>query len=57
MLGSGAIKGFGITLGLGVALSFLTAVTASRIMLNAISNIAVFQKMTFYGLKEVEDND
>lgn len=57
MLGSGPIKGFGITLGLGVALSFLTALTASRIMLTAISNIASLQKLSYYGLKEAASND
>ena len=39
-LGSGAVKGFAYTLGLGVILSFLTAVTASRLMLKSVSNYA-----------------
>jgi preprotein translocase subunit SecD len=57
MLGSGPIKGFGITLGLGVALSFLTALTASRIMLTSMSNISSLQKLSYYGLKEAKVND
>ena len=57
ILGSGPIKGFGITLGLGVGLSFVTALTASRIMLAAVSNIKKAQKLSYFGIKEVQAND
>jgi preprotein translocase subunit SecD len=57
ILGTGPIKGFGITLGFGVSLSFLTAVTASRIMLVAVSNIKQLQKLSYYRVKEVKSND
>lgn len=48
-LGTGPIKGFAVTLGLGVALSFLTAITASRIMLKAISGINMAKNRWMYG--------
>lgn len=35
ILGTGAVKGFAVTLILGVALSFITAITASKIMLKS----------------------
>ncbi len=48
-LGTGPIKGFAITLGLGVILSFLTAITASRIMLKSVANIDMAKKRWLYG--------
>jgi preprotein translocase subunit SecD len=39
-LGTGAIRGFAVTLFIGVLLSFLTAITASRILLRSVSDIA-----------------
>jgi len=39
-LGTGAIRGFAVTLFIGVLLSFLTAISASRIMLRSVSDIA-----------------
>lgn len=48
-LGTGPIKGFAITLGLGVILSFLTAVTASRIMLKGISDTKIAKNHWLYG--------
>jgi len=38
-LGTGAIRGFAVTLFLGVLLSFFTAITASRIMLKAVADV------------------
>ncbi len=38
VLGTGAVRGFAITLILGVALSFFTAITASKIMLKSVAN-------------------
>jgi preprotein translocase subunit SecD len=47
--GTGAIKGFAITLALGVALSFLTAVTVSRIMLKSVSDVNIAKHHWLYG--------
>ncbi|RCX13824.1 preprotein translocase subunit SecD [Anaerobacterium chartisolvens] len=48
-LGTGAIKGFAVTLFLGVLLSFFTAVTASRIMLRAAADINIAKHRWLYG--------
>ncbi|NMB96070.1 MAG: protein translocase subunit SecD [Clostridiaceae bacterium] len=48
-LGSGPIRGFSITLGMGVVISFITAVTASRIMLKAVSSEKFAKNPKLYG--------
>lgn len=48
-LGTGPIKGFAVTLFIGVLLSFLTAVTASRIMLKSVSNVNIAKNSWLYG--------
>ncbi len=52
--GTGAIKSFAMTLGLGVALSFLTAVTASRIMLKSVASVNIMKHRWLYGVKAKE---
>lgn len=49
-LGSGPIKGFALTLGMGVALSFLTGVTATKIMLKAIAGAKFAKDPKLYGV-------
>ncbi len=56
LFGTGAIKGFGITLCLGVLLSFFTAITASRIMLRTVTSIDTFRNPWFYGIKGVKQD-
>jgi preprotein translocase subunit SecD len=50
--GSGPIKSFALTLLLGVILSFLTAVTASRMMLKAVADVDIAKRRWLYGVKE-----
>jgi len=50
--GTGPLKSFALTLLLGVILSFLTAVTASRIMLKAVADVDIAKKRWLYGVKE-----
>jgi len=50
VFGTGAIKGFGITLCLGVFLSFFTAISATRLMLNGVSNVDIARKPWLYGV-------
>jgi len=50
-LGSGPIKGFATTLGLGVIISFLTAVTATKIMLQAVTGVEFARNKWLYGVK------
>lgn len=48
--GTGSIKNFAITLGIGVALSFLTAIVVTRIMLKSVSNLDVAKHHKLYGV-------
>ncbi|NLM09782.1 MAG: protein translocase subunit SecD [Clostridiaceae bacterium] len=50
-LGSGPIKGFAMTLGIGVAISFVTAVTATRLMLQGVTGLSIFKNKWLYGVK------
>lgn len=50
-LGTGAIKGFAITLAIGVFLSFFTALTASRILLKAVADVNLGKNKWLYGVK------
>jgi preprotein translocase subunit SecD len=47
--GSGPMVSFAYTLGIGVILSFLTAVTASRIMLRSVSDVNIAKHHWLYG--------
>ena len=51
IMGSGPIKGFATTLGLGVIISFLTAVTASKIMLQSVTGVEFARNKWLYGVK------
>ncbi len=48
--GSGPIKGFALTLGLGVAISMFTAIIVTRTFLFALANMGWAQNPKFYGL-------
>ena len=50
VFGQGPIRGFAFTLGLGVVLSFLTAVLVSRIMLKSVSEINIAKHHWLYGV-------
>jgi len=51
VLGSGPVRGFAVTLILGVALSFISAITVSRILLKALSDYKIGRNLEMYGLK------
>jgi preprotein translocase subunit SecD len=53
LCGTGPIKSFALTLGLGVMLSFLTAVTVSRIMIKSIADLDVAKHHWLYGVRGV----
>ncbi len=56
--GTGPIKSFAITLIVGVILNFLTAVTASRLMLKSVAGLNIAKHRWLYGVKGVkEQND
>jgi preprotein translocase subunit SecD len=55
--GTGPIKSFALTLGLGVALSFLTAVVVSRIMLKSVVNVNIAKHHWLYGISTPKDKE
>ncbi|SMC59858.1 protein translocase subunit SecD [Sporomusa malonica] len=48
-LGTGPIKGFAVTLGLGIVLSMFTAITITRYVLRMLIHANVFKNSKFYG--------
>ncbi len=50
-LGSGLVKGFAVTLAVGVAVSMFTAITCSRALLLAVISNPDLRKPEFYGVK------
>ncbi len=48
-LGSGPIKGFAITLGLGILLSMFTAITVTKYLLKSLMNSSVFKSGKIFG--------
>jgi preprotein translocase subunit SecD len=50
VFGTGPMLSFALTLGLGVLLSFLTAVTVSRIMIKSISDLDIAKHHWLYGV-------
>ena len=48
-LGSGPIKGFAITLGLGIVLSMFTAITVTKVMLKMLMHTNVFKNGKIFG--------
>lgn len=49
--GTGPIQSFAYTLIIGVILSFITAVTATRLMLKAVSDLDIARRPWLYGVK------
>jgi len=50
--GTGTVKGFALTLGIGVAVSFFTAVVVTQMLLHAAIEIQSFRKRSLYGVEE-----
>ena len=48
-LGSGPIKGFAITLGLGIVLSMFTAITVTQYLLKLLIGSNLFKNSKFFG--------
>lgn len=55
IVGSGPIKGFALTLIIGVLMSFFTAIVIVKYMLKALSTLKIFGRKWFYGVKEVTE--
>ncbi|MDI9513862.1 MAG: protein translocase subunit SecD [Bacillota bacterium] len=52
IMGTGPVKGFGVTLGLGVVLSFITAVTITKVLIKNITAFGFARNRKLYGVKE-----
>jgi len=52
ILGTGPVKGFGVTLGLGVILSFITAVSITKVLVNNITAFGFARNKKLYGVRE-----
>ncbi|NLI39266.1 MAG: protein translocase subunit SecD [Clostridiaceae bacterium] len=52
ILGTGPVKGFGVTLGLGVVLSFITAVSITKTLIKNITAFGFARNKKLYGVKE-----
>lgn len=50
-LGSGFVKGFAVTLGVGVLTSMFTAITLSRSLMLAMISNPIFRKPEYYGMR------
>lgn len=50
ILGTGPVKGFGVTLLFGTLFSFLSVITASKTMLRGVSAISLFKNKWLYGV-------
>jgi len=49
VLGSGAVKGFAVTLMIGIGASMITAIFVTRFLLNLVINMKIFNNSKFYG--------
>ena len=54
IFGTGTIKGFAVTLTIGVAVSFFTAVTLTRYLLKLVMDMGTTNKLWLYGITKKE---
>jgi protein-export membrane protein SecD len=50
--GTGSVKGFALTLGIGVAVSFFTAVVVTQMLLHAVIQVPALRKRQLLGVEE-----
>lgn len=55
-LGSGPVKGFALTLMIGILASLFTAVVVTQIFVEVIAETKIFAKKKYFGIKEVKEN-
>ena len=55
LFGTGSIRGFAITLGLGVILSMLTAITLTQFMIKNMIAANIFENPKVYGINELPE--
>lgn len=54
LFGTGTVKGFALTLGIGVAVSFFTAVIVTQMLLRGVLSFPALRKRSLYGVEERE---
>ena len=52
MFGTGTVKGFALTLGIGVAVSFFTAVVVTQMLLHGVIEFSALRRRWLYGVEE-----
>jgi preprotein translocase subunit SecD len=52
LFGTGTVKGFALTLAIGVAISFFTAVVVTQMLLHAAIEVSSLRQRRFYGVEE-----
>jgi SecD/SecF fusion protein len=55
-LGTGSVKGFALTLMIGILTSLFTAVVVTQVFVDVIAESKVFSRNRFFGVKEANDN-
>jgi preprotein translocase subunit SecD len=50
--GTGTVKGFAFTLGIGVAVSFFTAVVVTQMLLHGAIEFSALRRRSLYGVEE-----
>jgi len=50
--GTGTVKGFALTLGIGVAVSFFTAVVVTQMLLHGVIEFSSLRRRWLYGVEE-----
>jgi len=50
--GTGTVRGFALTLGIGVAVSFFTAVIVTQMLLHGVIEFAALRRRALYGVEE-----
>ncbi|KKM09226.1 preprotein translocase subunit SecD [Clostridiales bacterium PH28_bin88] len=56
-LGTGPIRGFAVTLSIGILASMFTAITLTRWLLRMVVKVDAFKKMTLYGVRGGAGNE
>jgi len=51
-MGTGPVKGFGVTLGLGVILSFITALLITKVLIRNMTAFRFARNKKLYGVRE-----
>jgi len=54
LLGSGTVRGFAVTLSVGIVASMFTAITLTRFLLHLLIGVPAFHRLWLFGVKEAQ---